>query len=59
VTGGDAAFDSGVDEVHAEGFFDELDARGESEDALDGSVDDSGFVDGLADEVAHRLLVCA
>gem|GEM_PF-3930151 len=42
-------------EVYAEGFFNELDARGESEEALDGCVDDGEFADGLACEVAHRL----
>ena len=41
VAGGDGAY-----RLHTEGFADKLEACGEVEDAVDGSVDDCAFADG-------------
>jgi hypothetical protein len=47
VAGGDVVRRGVRDEVHAKGFFDELDAGGESEAAGDGGADDDGLADGV------------
>lgn len=52
VSGGDGVGVS--DEGHAEGLLDQLDARGEGEDAVDGGVDGGGFGDGVR---PHRGLL--
>ncbi len=51
----DATGDTAIDQIHAEGFFDEFDACGEREAARNGRVDCGGFVDGVAAEVAHKI----
>lgn len=47
MAGGDVVRRGVRDEVHAKGFFDELDAGGESEAAGDGGVNGDGLADGV------------